>query len=169
MFPPPPSLPFKMKPNIGSLQNSTSLYWSPQLHILLYLRLIWQRTLESSECAQSTVLESKGQSTSLSSVPVHRTSSKTIGPLPCPKKANERAVASVHQRREEMLTRVVLFQLLTKLHNISMYTYCIWRSPAVCTPLWHQGHSRGHHIQCPRHCSCTLPHDPHWYCSLQPT
>ena len=108
MFPPPPSLPFKMKPNIGSLQNSTSLYWSPQLHILLYLRLIWQRTLESSECAQSTVLESKGQSTSLSSVPVHRTSSKTIGPLPCPKKANERAVASVHQRREEMLTRVVL-------------------------------------------------------------
>jgi len=97
-----------MKPNIGSLQNSTSLYWSPQLHILSYLRVIWQRTLESSECAQSTVLESKGQSTSLSSVPVHRTSSKTIGPLPCPKKANERAVASVHQRREEMLNRVVL-------------------------------------------------------------
>ena len=103
----PPS-PCKMKLNFGSLKVSISLYWSPQLHILSHLRVIWQRTLESSECEQSTVLGSKGQSTSLSSFPVHRTSSKTIGPLPCPKKANERAVASVHQRREEMLTRVVL-------------------------------------------------------------
>ena len=101
---PPPLLPYKMKPTLVHY----SLYGSLQLHILSHLRVIWQRTLESSECVQSTVLGSKGQSTSLSSFPVHRTSSKTIGPLPCPKKANERAVASVHQRREEMLTRVVL-------------------------------------------------------------
>ena len=43
------------------------------------------------------------QSTSLSSVPLHRTLSRSIGPVPCPKKARESAEASVDEK-ERVLT-----------------------------------------------------------------
>ena len=56
-----------------------------------------QRTLASSVCKQSEVPESWVQSTSLSSVALHCTLSKSIGPVPFPKKADERAVASVDE------------------------------------------------------------------------
>ena len=41
------------------------------------------------------------QSISRLSVPVQRTSSRWMGPLPCPKKAKEKATAPVYKRRKE--------------------------------------------------------------------
>ena len=63
----------------------------------LYSRVVWQRTLASSVCKQSEVLESWTQSISLSSVPLHCTLSRSIGPVPFPKKASDTAVASVDE------------------------------------------------------------------------
>ena len=59
--------------------------------------MVLQRTLASSVCKQSEVPESWVQSNSLSSVPLHCTLSRSIGPVPFPKKADERAVASVDE------------------------------------------------------------------------
>ena len=68
------------------------------IYIESYVHVVLQLTPASSKWAQlCEPIPLLGQSTSLASVPVHCTLSRRMAPVPCPKKANERAIASVEK------------------------------------------------------------------------
>ena len=100
-----------------------------------------QRTLASSECPQLW-LKLAGQSISLLSVDVHRTSSMTIGPAPAPNLANDMAVAATRpwhiiftQRRKNYTVSVCTCWRVSKLSTDNSGIKCTPWIITNCTPL----------------------------------